>query len=131
MTLSFTEGVKEALQNKQGHFSSAFLVVIKAVHTLIWAFFVACIFGVWAYAWCANFLYALILIGVICLEVLVLALNSGRCPISGLARRLTSDPSRSFDIFLPAGLAGHTKPIFGSLFLGGVLITALRWGFSP
>jgi hypothetical protein len=28
---------------------------------------------------------------------------------------------------LPAGLAGHTRPIFGTLYGSGILITLARW----
>lgn len=130
MIRSFTKSVEDALAGKRSHFSSALLVTIKAIHTLIWAVFVACIFGIWAFAWRGDILPALTLIGVVCLEVFVLGLNGGQCPIVALVRRLTSDPRSNFDIYLPSWLAGHTKLIFGSLFLGGVLFTAFRWGFA-
>ncbi len=131
MIQSFTKSIKEAFAGKRSQFSSALLVSIKAIHTSIWFVFVGCIFGIWAFAWRGDIPHALILIGVVCVEVFVLGLNGGQCPIVAMVRRLTSDPRSNFDIYLPAWLAGHTKLIFGSLFLGGVVFTAFRWGFAP
>ncbi len=65
-------------------------------------------------------------IAVVLIEVAVLAINHGRCPLSALARRYTDDGRRNFDIYLPAWLAGHTKAIFGTLFVAGIALTIVR-----
>lgn len=57
----------------------------------------------------------------------MLALNGGRCPLTPLAARYTTERSDNFDIFLPAWVARHNKAIFGALYVGGVGLTALAW----
>jgi hypothetical protein len=60
-------------------------------------------------------------------EVLILAANRLRCPLTGVARRYTRDRSDNFDIFLPEWLAKHNKLIFGSLFAVGELFLLWQW----
>ncbi|MDH4350839.1 MAG: hypothetical protein OEY20_11210 [Gemmatimonadota bacterium] len=103
------------------------LHVVKAIHTLVWAFFVACIVAIPVFAWAGRLRAALLFIGIVSLEVLVLAANAWRCPLTAVAARYTDDRHDNFDIYLPAWLARYNKEIFGSLFFGGVLLTALRW----
>ncbi|MFM9935507.1 MAG: hypothetical protein ACKVOL_04840 [Novosphingobium sp.] len=111
------------------------LGVLKLIHTLIWAFFVFAIAAIWGFAAAGNLTGAGWAIAVVMLEVAVLGLNHGRCPLGGIAARLTADRAANYDIYLPAWLAGRTKPIFGPLFVGGVLFTVLRWvmrsGWQP
>lgn len=103
------------------------LFALKLNHTIIWAFFVMALAAIWFFAATGDLTGASCTIGVVMVEVAGLALTQGRCPLSGVAERLTPDRGASFDIFLPERLAGRTKPIFGRLFLGGVLFTVLRW----
>jgi hypothetical protein len=107
--------------------AAARLHAIKLVHTLIWAFFAACVFAIPVAAWVGRLDYALALIAVVMIEVLVLVLNAWRCPLQDVAARYTSDRSGNFDIYLPAWLAQRTMIIFGPLFAIGVIATALRW----
>ena len=51
------------------------LVTIKVVHTVVWAIFAACIFAIPVFAWRGQFRAAVILIGVVFLEVMVLVIN--------------------------------------------------------
>lgn len=102
------------------------LVALKLVHTIIWAFFVVAIAAIWFFAATGELTRAGWAIAVVLVEVAVLGLNQGRCPLGGIVSRLTPDRAVNFDIYLPAWLAGRTKPIFGPLFLGGVLFTVLR-----
>jgi hypothetical protein len=37
------------------------------------------------------------------------------------------DRRANFDIYLPEWLARHNKGIFGSLYLAGVVLLAVRW----
>ncbi len=60
-------------------------------------------------------------------EVLVLALNGWRCPLTAVAARYTDDRIDNFDIFLPVWLARYNKEVFGTLFVGGVLFTVAKW----
>jgi hypothetical protein len=48
------------------------LNAIKILHTVIWAAFVSCILAIWLFAWQAEFYYATLSIGIVCVEVLVL-----------------------------------------------------------
>jgi hypothetical protein len=50
-----------------------------------------------------------------------------RCPLTDLAARYTDDRRDNFDIYLPEWLARHNKRIFGWLFVGGLVFTAVRW----
>ena len=110
--------------------SSFMLTAIKMVHTIMWAFFVACICAVWVFALRSKYVYALISIGIVFVEVIVLALNSMHCPLSPLAARYTVDRRANFDIYLPGWLAGNTKLIFGLLYAAGILVTFARWSRS-
>jgi len=103
------------------------LFVIKAVHTVVWAFFVACILAIWIFALRADFVGAAIAIGLVFVEVLVLAFNKGRCPLSPIAARYTDDRRANFDIYLPQWLAGRTMPIFGALYVAGIALTCARF----
>ncbi|MGE3172226.1 MAG: hypothetical protein AB7O97_06320 [Planctomycetota bacterium] len=103
------------------------LTLIRAVHTFVWAVFVACIAGVYVFAARAQFAVALILIGVVLVEVVVLVGNGMRCPLTDLAARHTDDRAENFDIWLPRWLARHNQQVFGALYVGGVLFTGARW----
>ncbi len=103
---------------------------LKLVHTVIWAFFVLAIAAIWGFAAAGNLKGAGWAIGVVMVEVAAIGFNRGRCPLSRIAARLTTDRAANYDIFLPAWLAGRTKAIFGPLFFGGVLFTALRWAVA-
>jgi hypothetical protein len=61
------------------------------------------------------------------LEVLVLAANRLRCPLTGIAARYTQDRRDNFDIYLPLWLARYNKHIFGTLFAAGTVYAAVKW----
>ena len=103
------------------------LHVIKIAHTVVWLFFVACIAAIPVLGWMQRFGAAFALIGVVLAEVLVLALNAWRCPLTGVAARYTDDRRDNFDIYLPVWLARNNKTIFGSLFVAGVVFVVARW----
>jgi hypothetical protein len=103
------------------------LVVIKALHTVIWAFFAGCIIAIPVVAWIGRYIHAAILIAIVFVEVLVILLNNGHCPLTPAAARYTSDRRDNFDIYLPEWLARHNKLIFGAIYFCGVLMTALLW----
>jgi hypothetical protein len=100
---------------------------IKVAHTAIWAFFVLVIGAIWAFAAIGHITGAFWAIAIVMVEVAVLGLNHGQCPLGGIAARYTRDRTANFDIYLPAWLAGRTKTIFGPLFGAGIVFTALRW----
>ena len=103
------------------------LRLIKAVHTVAWAFFVGCIAAVPLFAWAERFGLALLCIGIVTVEVVVIVVNGWRCPLTAVAARYTDDRRPNFDIYLPEWLARYNKEIFGSLFGGGVLLTVALW----
>ena len=103
------------------------LVGVKLLHTAVWAFFVACILALPVAAWLRHFDWALGLILIVLVECGVIALNRGRCPLTDLASRWTTDRSPNFDIYLPTWLAEHNKSIFGTLFALILLFTLWRW----
>jgi hypothetical protein len=105
--------------------AKARLRAVKSLHTIIWVFFVGCILAIPVEASLRRFDRALLLIACVMLEVVTLALNSWHCPLSGVAARYTADRRANFDIYLPAWLAAHTKPIFGALFVLGVITSGI------
>lgn len=107
------------------------LVAIKAVHTLVWAFFVACILAIWVFAWRMDLINAALSIGVVLIEVMILSLNHWRCPLSPVAARYTDDRRANFDIYLPQWLAGRTMPIFGLLYVAAIAFALLRAASAP
>lgn len=101
------------------------LRVIKSLHTVVWAFFATCVFVIPFQAWAGNYKVVLILIAAVILEISVLALNSGHCPLTAIAARYTDNRRDNFDIYLPEWLARRTKIIFGPLSLGGLIVEAI------
>ena len=107
--------------------ASTALVAVKLVHTVAWAFFASCIALLPLAAHARRFNLAAVLIGLVLLEILVLAVNRWRCPLTGIAARFTADRRDNFDIFLPLWLARYNKQIFGPLFLAGLAYAAFEW----
>jgi hypothetical protein len=103
------------------------LLIIKLIHTAIWAFFVAVIFYI-LYSGVTNkiTLYTWIGIGLIIGEGLVLLMFKMYCPLTVLARNYSDSPKDNFDIFLPNWLAKHNKRIFTSIFILGVVLVLFR-----
>lgn len=103
------------------------LRLVKSAHTLAWAFFVACIGAIPVLAWTRRFAAALALIGIVSMEVAVIAVNGWRCPLTAVAARYTQDRRANFDIYLPEWLARYNKEIFGPLFGAGIVVTFVLW----
>lgn len=96
---------------------------------MAWAFFAACIVAIPVLAARHAFTAAFALIGVVFAEVLVLACNGMRCPLTGVAARYTDDRRDNFDIYLPEWLARHNKRIFGTLYVAGIAVTVALWAW--
>lgn len=103
------------------------LTAIKLLHTLIWAVLAGCIVALPILGMLRRFRWATILSGVVLLECSVLAINGGRCPLSDLAARFTTDRVSNFDIYLPSWLAERNKVVFGVLFVAGEFIVLGCW----
>ena len=103
------------------------LLAVRILHTAIWAFFATCIIAAPLLAYLGLVRWAILLLGLVCIEVLVLLFNSWNCPLTAIAGRYTSDRSPNFDICLPVWLARFNKHIFGFLFVVGGLYTLFQW----
>ncbi|SIT83725.1 hypothetical protein SAMN05444128_1304 [Pontibacter indicus] len=103
------------------------LLLIKAVHTVVWVFYNVVIFYL-LYAVLTNRIdkWVWICLGLIALEGLVLLVFNKMCPITVVARRYSDSNRDNFDIFLPNWLARHNKAIYTSIVLISVLILIYR-----
>ena len=107
--------------------SAARLRSIRIVHTIAWAFFAGCIVGIPIAASRDSFGLAALLTAFVSVELIILAANRCRCPLTAVAARCTEDRRPNFDIYLPEWLARQNKLIFGSLYFGCILITLAAW----
>lgn len=103
------------------------LWLIRALHTLVWAFFVAAILlalfsgvtdTITVYTWVAG--------GLVVVEGLTLLLFKGQCPLTVVARNYSQATRHNFDIFLPEWLAHYNKLIFMVIYLVALLLVAYR-----
>jgi hypothetical protein len=104
------------------------LLAVRLLHTAVWAFFVACIAGIPVAAALRRLDWADAMTGAVLVECVVLGCNRGRCPLTDVAARYTSDRTANFDICLPEWLARHNKTIFGSLFAADLVV--LGWLYA-
>jgi polyferredoxin len=100
---------------------------VRILHTIIWAFFAGCVVAIPVLAWANMFAQASIFIGIVLIEVLILAFNRWHCPLTMVAARYTGDRRDNFDIYLPEWLARHNKLIFGTIYLAGIFLTLVGW----
>lgn len=107
--------------------STSVLRFIKLTHTIIWAFFAGCILAIPIFSWHDDYTTALALTAIVLIEVVVLVANHFVCPLTSVAARYTDDRRENFDIYLPRWLARYNKQIFGSIFIGALLLSVLRW----
>jgi predicted PurR-regulated permease PerM len=103
------------------------LAAIKFLHTFVWAVVAGSILALPFTALVHRFDRAMILTAIIAAELAILALNRGRCPLTGLAARITTDRADNFDIYLPNWLARHNKTIFGSILAVNELFVLWYW----
>lgn len=103
------------------------LRTVKLTHTVIWAFFVACILAIPLFTALSRFRLAALFAAIVGVEVAVLLLNKLTCPLTSVAARYTSDRRANFDIYLPEWLARHNKEVFGTLYVVALLLLVARW----
>lgn len=103
------------------------LVLIKLLHTLVWAVFAGCIMAIPIASWWGQHQLAAWLSGFVALEVLVLVANRWTCPMTDWAARYTDARHPNFDIYLPQWLARYNKHIFGTLYVLGMAYALARW----
>lgn len=107
--------------------SATSLMVIKTVHTIVWAFFVGCIMAIPLAAWLDEYQAVAWFATAVFVEVLVLVFNRLQCPLTSLAAQYTVDRRENYDIYLPLWLAKYNKLVFGSLYVAGVAFAVARW----
>ncbi len=102
------------------------LMLIKALHTLVWIFFNVVIFYM-LYAVLADKIdkWLWIGLGLVILEGLTLLLFKFFCPLTIMARKYSDSTRDNFDIYLPNWLARYTKLIYTSIV--GVIILILMY----
>jgi hypothetical protein len=103
------------------------LVLVKLVHTAVWAFFAGCILAIPAVALAHRFDLVAALTAFVLLEIAVLAVNRLRCPLTDVAARYTDERRDNFDVYLPLWLARYNKHVFGALFVAGELVAVWSW----
>lgn len=103
------------------------LRAIRLLHTIVWAGFAGCIAAIPVLTLQGRFRLAALLALIVLGEVIVLAINRWRCPLTPIAARYTDDRRANFDIYLPEWLARYNKEIFGPLYLAGVVLLVVRW----
>jgi hypothetical protein len=103
------------------------LRTVKLLHTVIWAFFVACILAIPLFTVLSRFRLAALFTGIVAVEVAVLLLNGMTCPLTNVAARYTGNRRANFDIYLPEWLARNNKTIFGTLYAAAILLLVVRW----
>ena len=103
------------------------LFYLKLIHTIIWFFYVL-IFLYILYAGIYNKidLYLWIAIGLEIIEVTILILFKGKCPLTILGYKYIDNPEAGFDIFLPRWFAKYNKLIYGSGLIIVILIIIYR-----
>jgi hypothetical protein len=99
------------------------LNLIKTLHTFIWLVMTLSVFyigySVIRMEFNTLFYVALILITS---EIIVILVNSWKCPLTSVARRHTDDEAPNFDIFLPRIIAQYNKEIFTVILLLIVIV---------
>lgn len=103
------------------------MIAVKSAHTIVWAVFAGCILAIPLVSLRGSHLGAAWLAGLVLVEVLVLAINHWRCPLTAVAARYTHDRRPNFDIYLPQWLAHYNQLIFGALYVFGVAFALVRW----
>jgi hypothetical protein len=107
------------------------LLEIKLLHTAIWAVMAAAILALPWLAWFGKFRWAFSLSLLIFGECVILAVNGGHCPLTGIAARYSDDRACNFDIYLPLWLACYNKIVFGFLWVAGEVVVLWRWARRP
>lgn len=105
----------------------ASLRAVKIIHTVVWVFFAGCIIAIPILCLLRRYNQAAMLAAIVLIEVLILAANRLRCPLTAIAAKYTDDRRDNFDIYLPLWVARNNKLIFGLLYLAGILLTIAGW----
>ena len=94
------------------------ITFIKAIHTAIWLIMTIATFYIGYSVIRMNFnVLFYISLFLIIAEILVIIVNSLRCPLTNIARRYTNENTPNFDIYLPQIIAKYNKEIFSVILL--------------
>ena len=100
---------------------------VKTIHTIIWSVLATIVlFIVWSGFTGNVSIYSWLSVVAVLLEGVVLMIFGGSCPLTKIARRYSSSRKDNFDIYLPNWLARYNKLIFGTLFILGLVMMALK-----
>lgn len=101
--------------------------LIKLVHSILFFLIGICTIYVLVAA-ALDHITALtwIAFGVAVIELLALALNGWRCPLTDLAEQKGAEVGSVADLFLPTWLSDHLFTIFGIVFTVSCLLLAWR-----
>lgn len=100
---------------------------IKLIHSLLFFLIIACTIYVFIAAaldhitWLTWFAF-----GVAVIELLALAFNEWRCPLTDLAERKGAEVGSVADLFLPKWISDHLFTVFGILFSVTCLLLVWR-----
>ena len=108
--------------------NESILVLVKSVHTLIWAVLASVVLfvlwsGITAKSSILSWLAVIIILG----EGIVLMIFGGSCPLTKVARRYSKSTKDNFDIYLPNWLAKNNKLIFGAIYVIGLGLMLLNY----
>jgi hypothetical protein len=92
--------------------------IIKAIHTAIWVVMTMSVFYIGYSVSRMSFdMLFYVSLFLIVAEILVIVVNSWRCPLTNIARHYTNENAPNFDIFLPRIIAQYNKEIFSIILL--------------
>ncbi len=108
--------------------NSTKLILIKLIHTLIFAFMAACALFI-LYCGIVGIRNQLLFISIaiIIIEGIILFLNKFKCPLTTLAMKYGDPHDRFSDLFLPRQFAALIMPIFTTLFTIGLILIIIRF----
>ncbi|WP_197079510.1 hypothetical protein [Desulfosporosinus sp. I2] len=103
------------------------LLMIKVLHTVIWAFFVLIILYILYTAIIDRIdILTWIAIALIVVEGIILLINGWRCPLTIVGEKYTEQTDVGFDIFLPRWVSKNNKTIFTTIYSIGVILVIYR-----
>ena len=104
------------------------IVIIKAIHSLIFFYMAACLVYI-LYAAIAGDFSVILVIALLSIvfEGAVLLLNKGTCPLRSLAEKYGSENGAVTDIFLPGFIARNIFRVSFPLFILEVIFLAARY----
>lgn len=107
--------------------SKVIIFYIKLVHSVLFFLIGICTIYVFSAA-LFNYINWMVWVsfGVAVIELLALALNEWRCPLTDMAERSGAEVGSVADLFLPKWLSDKLFPIFGITFLITCLFLAWR-----